>query len=206
MKLYHCHNARSLRILWTLYELEVDCEIINMEFPPRYTFQGYKSINPLGTVPTLVDGNNDDILITESSAGAMYLAEKYTPNLLRVDPSDPEYGAYLNWLFHSDATLTFPQTLVLRYTQLEPEERRIEQVSNDYRKWFLARLSLLKNTLQDGREFLVCDRFTIADICVSYALTLAKSLDINEAFTPDIAAWYQRLCERDAHIKATQPE
>jgi glutathione S-transferase len=36
----------------------------------------------------------------------------------------PEYGDYLNWLFHSDATLTVPQTIVLRYSQLEAKNRR----------------------------------------------------------------------------------
>lgn len=37
-----------------------------------------------------------------------------------MDSSDPEYGAFLNWLFHADATLTFPQTVVLRCTTPTP--------------------------------------------------------------------------------------
>ncbi len=52
----------------------------------------------------------------------------------------PAFGAFLNWMYFSDATLTFPQTLVLRYSQLEPEERRNPQVAGDYAKWFLVRL------------------------------------------------------------------
>ncbi len=37
-----------------------------------------------------------------------------------------------------EATLTFPQTLVLRYTQLENRKiRRSPQVATDYAKWFL---------------------------------------------------------------------
>ena len=43
-----------------------------------------------------------------------------------VAVDDPAYGSYLNWLHMSDATLTFPQTLVLRYTHLEPPERRFQ--------------------------------------------------------------------------------
>ena len=35
-------------------------------------------------------------------------------------PDEADYPAYLNWLYHSDATLTFPQTVVLRYKLQEP--------------------------------------------------------------------------------------
>ena len=49
MKLYHCHNARSLRPLWALEELGLDYELVNMPFPPRAGYPGYLAINPLGT-------------------------------------------------------------------------------------------------------------------------------------------------------------
>ncbi len=68
-------------------------------------------------------------------------------------------------MFHSDATLTFPQTIVLRYSQLEPPERRLPQAVEDYSKWYLARLKRVNSHLLD-REYLCDDRFTIADIAV----------------------------------------
>ena len=58
--------------------------------------------------------------MTESVAMAQYLVEKYGPSDLRVMPDEPDYPAYLNWLHHADATLTFPQTVVLRYKFQEP--------------------------------------------------------------------------------------
>ena len=54
MKLYHCSNARSLRPLWTLEELDLEYELVTMEFPPRHKYPNYLKINPLGTVPTFV--------------------------------------------------------------------------------------------------------------------------------------------------------
>ena len=65
----------------------------------------------------MTDGN---VKMTESVAMAQYLVEKYGPTDLRVLPDEHDYPAYLNWLFHSDATLTFPQTVVLRYKLQEP--------------------------------------------------------------------------------------
>jgi len=120
IQLYHCKGARSLRAAWTLEEMGLDYELHVLPFPPRVFAKEYKQLNPLGTVPFLVDG---DVRMTESSGIAKYLVDRYGPTPLAVGVADPEYGAYLNWLFYSDATLTFPQTLFLRYSRLEPEER-----------------------------------------------------------------------------------
>eukprot|EP00041_Stephanoeca_diplocostata_P022473 m.536680 g.536680 ORF g.536680 m.536680 type:complete len:89 (+) comp22072_c0_seq16:779-1045(+) len=57
--------------------------------------------------------------MTESVAICMYLANKYAPTALAIQPDEPDYSSYLNWLAHADATLTFPQTVVLRYSQQE---------------------------------------------------------------------------------------
>ncbi len=200
IKLYHCHGARSMRPLWTLEEMGLDYELITLPFPPRYLHREYLEINPLGTVPCMNDG---DVHMTESAGISQYLVDTYGPTPLKVDTDDPEYGAYLNWLHRSDATLTFPQTLVLRYTRLEPEERRIPQVAEDYRKWFLARMRCVEDALAD-REFLCAGRFTIADICIAYAIHLANSLDIEEVHTPNIAAYWQRMIKRPAYQRAAE--
>ena len=198
MKLYHCKDARSFRPLWALEELGLDYELVNMPFPPRALFPGYLAINPLGTVPTLVDGG---LTMTESSAICHYLAEKAAPNPLRVDPSEPAYGEYLNWLYRSDATLTFPQTIVLRYSRLEPEARRLPQAVEDYSVWFLSRLRSVETALDD-REFLCADRFTMADIAVHYALYLGRTLGLDERYKPNCKAYLARLMQRPAFQQA----
>ncbi len=198
MKLYHCVNARSIRPLWALEEMGLDYELITMPFPPRFEYQGYLDINPLGTVPTFVDG---DLTLTESTAICHYLVEKHGPTSIGVGVDEPEYGNYLNWLYRSDATLTFPQTLVLRYSRLEPEERKIPQVVEDYSKWYLSRLRGVETALQ-GKEFLCADRFTIADIAVGYALFMGISLGLNERYKPNCKRYLESLMSRQAFIKA----
>ena len=49
--------------------------------------------------------------MTESSGICQYLEDKYGPTSIGVPKDHPAYGEYLNWLYRSDATLTFPQTL-----------------------------------------------------------------------------------------------
>ncbi len=195
IKLYHCSVARSFRPLWTLEEMGLSYELEVMPFPPRFLREGYLEINPLGTVPAMIDNNN--LVMTESAACSQYLVDKYGPTPLAVLPSETDYGNYLNWLHRSDATLTFPQTIVLRYTRLEPEERRLNQVVEDYSQWFFSRLRCVE-TATANHEFLCANRFTIADICVGFALYLADSIKLSSGFKPNTAAYYKRLSERPA--------
>lgn len=197
-KLWHCYNSRSLRALWALEEMGLDYELEAMQFPPRYRHKGYKDVNVLGTVPYFEDG---ETTMTESSGICLYLVEKYQHYDLGLKPDHPEYGDYLNWLFQSDATLTFPQTLFLRYNYLEPEERRLPEVANDYGKWFLTRLARLDAHMVD-REFLCDQRMTIADICVGYALLLGELLGLSKDYSPQVQDYLARLKQRPAFIRA----
>lgn len=56
INLYHCVDARSFRVLWTLEEIGLPYELTVLPFPPRVLAPGYKKINPLGTIPLLLDG------------------------------------------------------------------------------------------------------------------------------------------------------
>jgi glutathione S-transferase len=190
IKLWHCADARSFRPLWALEELGLEYDLVVMPFPPRYRAKEYLQLNPLGTIPALVDG---DTFMTESAAIVQYLVTRYGPSPLAVAAEDPAYGAWLNWLHFGEATLTFPQTLVLRYRRLEPG--KAEVVADDYAKWFLARLKAVDRALEHG-EHLCAGRFTAADISVAYALLLAENIGLAEGFSPAVAAYWERLQAR----------
>lgn len=196
--LYHCSNARSFRPLWALEELGLPYELKMLPFPPRVLAPDYLAVNPLGTIPTLLDGATR---MTESAAICQYLATRYGPTPLAVAPDEEDFGPYLNWLHFGEATLTFPQTIVLRYSLFEPPERRLPQVVEDYARWFLARLRGIEAALAD-REFLCGGRFTVADISVGYALMLGKYTGLDKSFPETITAYWQRLRQRDGFRRA----
>lgn len=195
--LYHCADARSFRALWALEELGLPYELKLLPFPPRIRAPEYLEVNPLGTIPYLVDG---ETRMSESSAIVQYLAVKHG-GPLNVPPEDPAYGAWLNWLYLGEATLTFPQTLVLRYTRLEPKERRNPQVADDYARWFVARLRAVDAAVSKA-DHLCAGRFTAADISVGYALLLAETLGLSERFSPTVAAYWARLQQREGFKRA----
>jgi|TARA_B100000767_G_scaffold235069_1_gene228163 glutathione S-transferase len=180
-------------------EMGLDYQLEVMRFPPRFMHTGYTDINPIGTVPFFTD---EHVAMTESAGISQYLVDRYGPTKLALTVDEPDYGLYLNWLHRSDATLTFPQTLVLRYSRLESEERRLPQVVEDYSKWFFSRLRSLDIAL-DERQYLCADRFTIADVSVGYALYLAESLGLRDGFKAQTNAYYERIKARPAFVKAT---
>jgi len=206
MTLYHCEQARSFRVLWTLHELGVKgYRLVTMPFPPRFAAEGYTKVNVLGTIPYLVDG---ETRMTESCGIPMYLVEKFGPTSLQVKPNEPDFGAYLNWITHADATLTFPQTVFLRFVMQEAK-KGLGEAGVAYAKWFIARLRLVDQTLSDGREFLCAGRFTAADVCVAYALQLGVSLGLDKAhgpYKPQTMAYLERMRARPAWQAACEEE
>jgi glutathione S-transferase len=197
MKLWHCNGSRSLRPLWALEEMGLDYELEILDFPPRIFNREYLSVNSLGTVPFFVDGETE---MTESAGICQYLVDRYQRYDFGLQGDHAEYGAYLNWLHHSDATLTYPQTIVLRYYYLYPSPEK-QEVANDYSKWFIARLRRLDTHLEK-HEFLCDGRFTVADIAVSYALFLGQVLKLDDQYKPQTKDYLLRMMDRPAFQKA----
>ncbi len=198
MTLYHCHNARSFRPLWTLEEMGLPYELKMLPFPPRELSPDYLGVNPLGTVPTFLDRA---MRMTESAAICQYLVTRYGPSPLAVAPTEPDFGPYLNWLHFGEATLTFPLAVVLRYSLFSPPERRLDQVAADYSRWFLARLRGI-DAVVSKQPTMCAGRFTAADISVGYALLLAAFTKLDAKFTPAVAAYWSSLKERDGFRRA----
>ena len=190
IQLWHCPDARSFRPLWALEELGLAYELHLLPFPPRMRAPEYLDINPLGTIPALRDGST---FMTESAAIVQYLATRYGPTDLAVGTDDPAYGAWLNWLHFGEATLTFPQTIVLRYSSFQ--KGRADEAAADYAQWFLSRLRHVDRALESA-DWLCAGRFTAADISVGYALLLANHLKLSERFSPSVAAYWERLKAR----------
>lgn len=202
MRLYTCAGSRGLRCSWTICELgaEGEVELQMLPFPPRAFDKSYFQINGLGTVPALVDG---DITLTESSAISHYLTSRFPAPVsgsLALTPDEHDYGLFLDFLHHADATLTFPQTVALRFCQFE-KDRGLEAAGEAYGDWFGKRLAKADARLE-GREWLVGDRFTVADIAVGYALYLSRMTRLEHHLTDRLRDYLSRLTARPGFQRA----
>jgi glutathione S-transferase len=191
-------NARSFRVLWTLEELRLPYELKILPFPPRVHAREYLQVNPLGTIPLMLDG---ETRMTESAAICQYLATRYGPSPLAVQPDEPAYGAFLNFLHFGEATLTFPEAIVLRYSRIEPEERRQPQVVEDYARFFYGRLRMVEAAIS-ASDYLCANRFTAADISVGYALLLSQFNGLSEKLPDAVRDYWQRLKAREGFQRA----
>ncbi len=199
--LYTCARSRGLRATWAAEEAGVDIDLKILPFPPRYLAPEYLAINPLGTVPMLVDG---DSRMTESCAIAHYLASKDGPSDLVIAPGEADYAEYCDFTYHADATITFPQTVYMRFVLFE-KDKGLGEAGHAYAKWYWKRLVKVEQRLA-GREYLCGDRFTVADICVGYALILSQSVGLDEGVPESLKAYRERLTARPGYQRALARE
>ncbi len=199
--LYTCARSRGLRATWAAEEAGVDIDLQILPFPPRYLAPEYLAINPLGTVPMLVDGTSR---MTESCAIAHYLASKDGPSDLVIAPGEADYAEYCDFTYHADATITFPQTVYMRFVLFE-KDKGLQDAGHAYAKWYWKRLVKVEQRLE-GREYLCGSRFTIADICVGYALILSDSVGLDEGVPESLKAYRERLTARAGYQRALARE
>lgn len=200
MKLYHCPNSRSLRVIWAAEELGLDLEVLTLGFPPRMREPGYFEINPTGTIPTLIAG---ELALFESVAICEYLAKKAGAAESVVGEHEADWPHYRQFLYMGEATLVPPLTQIVRYRMLEPRERRLPQAAEDGADVFIDRLKHVASRIE-GRDFLAGGRFTLADISVGYALYLGDFLRLGARIAPIVAAYLERLKARPAFQRALE--
>jgi len=207
--LYTCAGSRGLRATWAAEEAGVDIDLRLLPFPPRHRAPEYLEINPLGTVPLLIDTIGDDpsprgSRMTESCAIAHYLCARRGPSDLIIQPGEADYAEYLDFTYHADATITFPQTVYMRFAIFE-KEKGFEDAGHAYAKWFHKRLVKIEERLS-RRDYLCADRFTVADICVGYALILAQKVGLDEGVPETLRSYRDRLVARPAYRRAVALE
>ena len=192
IKVYFAPFARSLRILWTLEELNAPYEPVRVQFPPRLAQPDYLHINPLGQIPTLIDG---EIKLFESVGACEYVNETNGGDLA-ITASQPGRADYLQWLWYGEATLMPPLGAMVRQS-FGPEESRSPAALAEAKASLFERLTLIESRLE-GRQYLAGDRFTLADVSVAYGLNLGGMLRISGEYTPNIAAYFERMKARPA--------
>src|SRR5438477_12498114 len=122
MKLYGFAPTRSARVLWTLRELEVEFELVDVDVPGgEHRRPEFLALNPAGKLPVLVDG---DFVLTESVAIVLYLAEKY-PQKGLLPSGLRERAEVYRWLLFSATELEQPLWRITRHTSLYPPEKRL---------------------------------------------------------------------------------
>jgi glutathione S-transferase len=191
MRLYEFAPTRSIRARWVLQELGVEFEAISVNLlAGKHRNPDYLAINPAGKVPALVDG---DVVLTESIAIALYLADKYPAK--RLIPTElAERAQVLRWLLFTTTELEQPLWRIARHSFIYPEEKRLPGDIALAREEFAAMAAVVDRHMTD-REFVVGDRVSVADFVLAYTLDWASMGDRLDDF-PRLEGYMLRMYDR----------
>lgn len=191
MKLYEFGPTRSIRVRWTLQELDADFEPIRVNLVAgEHRRPEFLKINPAGKIPVLVDG---DRVLTESVAIVLYLAEKYSYKGLL--PAGLNERAQVNrWLMFAATELEQPLWRISRHTALYPEEQRLPGDVILASGEFKEMASVLEKHMQ-GRQFVAGDSVSVADFVMAYTLDWGNEYKLLD-HCPQLLAYMKRMYAR----------
>ena len=179
MKLYDFAPTRSRAVRWTLAELCVPYETVTVNIlrgEQRSPF--FLAINPAGKLPVLVDG---DMVLTETVAIVLYLAEKYVERGLM--PGDRVGRAQLlRWIMFTATELEQPLWRIRRHTLLLAHEKRLPGEAALARDDFKAMAAVLERHME-GRDFVLGERISAADFILAYTLEWAEAEGLLDGFS-----------------------
>jgi glutathione S-transferase len=191
MKLYGFGPTRSLRAIWGLKELDADFEFVPVNIlAGEQRHPNFLRLNPAGKVPVLVDG---DLVLTESAAIVMYLADKYRDRGLLPADLKERAQAY-RWIMFAVTELEQPLWRIARHTFLYPEVNRLPADVALAREEFVAMATILDNHM-DGRQFIVGDGMTIADCVTAWVIDWGNEQHLIED-CPQLRAYLKRMYAR----------
>ncbi|MBK24706.1 MAG: hypothetical protein CME70_11980 [Halobacteriovorax sp.] len=184
---------RSAKISWTLEELGIAYEVKELQYKEsEHKSEEYLRINPLGQSPAYVD---DMGTFTESIAAAMYLGDRYLEKGLAPAFDDIKGRAeYYFWTNFSGATM---DSVYHKYWLLKKTN---EEYQKDWTEWTETKIeqifSLLETRLE-GKEYLVNNSFSVADICVAYVLWQVTEEPTYKNY-PNVMSYFERCTSREA--------
>jgi glutathione S-transferase len=193
LKLYGTSKSRSARSLWAMEELSLKYEHIPTAISQAKSLDHLR-INPNGHLPAIDD---DGSIIWESMAINLYLAEKYGKGSL-WPPSVEDHGHVYKWSFFGMTEIESHLLALLIQRVIVPAEKRNEEVAQRAVDALKAPLVVLDGALQ-GKEYLLGNSFTIADLNVASVLSWAIPAKLDMSATPGARTWLQKCLSRDAN-------
>jgi len=203
IRLHHCHETRSMRVLWLLNELGVSFELVVHAFGKNLRSEDYLALSPAGRVPALeIDG----VTMFESGAMIEYLCERFPDAGLGRLPGDPERVEWLTWLHFAETVSQHTAALTQQHVALYEDSMRSPIVM----KLEAARLKKCYAAIEarlagagEVRDYLLDTGFTAVDIAVGQAVFMATHFASLDGF-PITAAWFARIIARPG-FKASLP-
>jgi glutathione S-transferase len=190
--LYHHPFSRAANVVWMLEELGVDYDLRFVDFAKgEQKTPAILALNPMGKLPIVTDG---DVVVTESAAIGLYLADRYSLGKLAPALDDPARATYLRWSLFAPSVIE--PGIMAKHSGWEFRPSAAGWGTHE------SMLAAIENALGAG-PYLLGERFSMADVIfggtVRYMLRV-KILEPGPAFVP----YAERLAARPALKRSDQ--
>jgi glutathione S-transferase len=186
---------RSDRVRWLLEEMKIPYtnHFLNKARGEMDTAE-YRKLNPMGRVPTVVDGG---LVLHESAAICMYLADKYSYGLLAPKIEETTLRAeYTKWMIFSVGSL---ECVVARmFTHVSSIEET--KTTHDYVQKQCELFKLVLNPILSKQEYILSSGFSAADIMLAAIIPGAHDYLVKD--NPPMEAYMDRLMKRESALAA----
>jgi len=193
--LFHNPHSRACMTRALLEELGAEYEPCVLDFrSDEQLSPEYLAINPMGKVPAI---RHDGVVVTETVAIYIYLADLYRDAGLAPALDDPDRGTYLRWLVFYAAC--FEPAIGDKAQKREPATR-MQSPYADYD----TTVSAIRQALTAG-PWLLGERFSAADVLWGSAMRFVTMFGMVET-TSVIADYIQRVMGRPAMQRALKAD
>lgn len=190
--LYHHPYSRAANVLWMLEEVGAPYELRFVDFMKGANkTPEMLALNPMGKLPTLTDG---DVVVTESAAIGLYLADRYSAGRLSPALESPQRGPYLRWSFFAPSVIE-PGSMA----KASGWEFKASQAGWGNHESMLA---AIESAIRPG-PYLLGETFSMADVVFGGTLLYMLRFGMLEKM-PALGAYAERLMARPAWKRADE--
>jgi len=193
--IYGVSASRAIRSLWAIEETGIAYEHVATHYFNDSKTKEYQTVNPNGRIPALVDG---ETALFESMAINLYLTKHYAPALYPTEAlNEAKAIQWSVWAISEIEPLQMQIVVQKFFTGGNPDQAVIEAAIES-----LARpLKVLESHLE-GRDFLLGESFTIADLNLAAVMLLMRSIRFDFDAFPNVTDWLARCWSREALARA----
>jgi len=202
IRLHSVAGSRSFRVLWLLYEMGLEPELISYDLAKGdLRDPDFLALSPAGRVPVLeIDGQ----VLFESGAIIEYLCETRSQFGLAPGVGTAERAQFLTWLHYGETVGVLIQNLNLQQVFLPKPEMRSPTVIGIEVKRLAISLKPLERIL-DAQDYLLKSGFSAADAMMGFTIESARHYVRFDRF-PNLLEYQARIEARPAYQQALEAE
>jgi len=202
--LYYMPGSAAMAPHGALEEAGVDYELKRVEREDGHSPVEYLAVNPLGRIPALVDG---DLVLWESAAVCLYIADRYPEAALLPPPGSPERAIAERWLVYLTNTVQATFLLYAYPARIlgEADAAAAEALTTGAGRNLDASFDHLDGLLGEG-PFVLGETFSVADLYLHMVTRWCRRLPRKAWSLPNLGPHYARVSERPSVVRMLERE